>query len=80
MIWIDPRTGSHELRPLFSAFSIPVTEEERLECGDFLFFGRGVNKLGKPDDVSVGIEIPTTSLSCSSKASGVPTTKATWNS
>lgn len=55
MIWIDPRRGSGELKPLFSSFSIP-TELEYLDSADFFLCGRGVDKDNRPQEVAIGIE------------------------
>jgi ERCC4-type nuclease len=56
VLWIDPRKGSGELRHLFTSFSVPVIDDEYLDCGDFCFDGRGIDKNGNPDIVMVGVE------------------------
>ncbi len=56
VIFIDPRTGSGELRPLFSAFSIPIIDDEYLSSGDFAFEGKAIDKEGRPKSVMVGVE------------------------
>lgn len=56
MIFIDPRAGSGELRPLFSSFAIPIVDNELLECADFMFLGRCVDKQGNPEEVAIGVE------------------------